>query len=93
MNKKDLIDAIASRCGTTKVAAGDMLDAALDAIAESLVNGDDVAIAGFGSFAVRSRDARTGRNPATGETIEIAASKSVAFKAASPLKKRLTGNA
>lgn len=93
MNKKDLIDAIAEDCEITKAAAGRALDAAINAIGASLTAGDEVAIAGFGTFSVRAREARTGRNPSTGEAIEIAASKSVGFKAASALKKQVAGNA
>ncbi len=86
MNKSDLIAAIANTAGLTKVDAGRALDATTGAITNALVSGDSVAITGFGSFLVRSRAARTGRNPQTGAAIQIAASKAAAFKAGKLLK-------
>ena len=66
--------------------AAGAVDGVLDAIQDALAKGDTVALTGFGTFSVRSRPARTGRNPATGESIEIAASKSPAFKAGKTLR-------
>ena len=86
MNKKDLIKAISEKLGTTQKAAGEQLEAILAVITETLVAGDEVKIIGFGTFSVSERAAREGRNPATGETIQIAASKSPKFKAAKALK-------
>ncbi len=86
MNKTELIAAIAEKAGLTKKDAERALNATIDAITESLAKGDKVQIAGLGSFEVKNREARTGRNPQTGETIQIAASKLPAFKAAKALK-------
>lgn len=86
MNKKMLIDKIAEKTGTTKKAAGEQLDAVLDVIKDSMIAGQDVKIVGFGTFSVKERAAREGRNPMTGETIQIAASKSPKFKASKALK-------
>jgi DNA-binding protein HU-beta len=89
MNKADLIDAVANRAGLSKVEAGRALDGALDAIAKALKKGDRVAVAGFGTFAVRQRAARVGRNPKTGAAIRIAAGRAPAFKAGKALKDAL----
>lgn len=86
MNKSDLIDAMAEAADVSKSAAGRALDALTDSIAVALKNGETVSILGFGTFSVKERSARTGRNPQTGATIEIAASKSPAFKAGKALK-------
>ncbi|WXT99429.1 MAG: DNA-binding protein HU-beta [Catillopecten margaritatus gill symbiont] len=86
MNKSDLIDAIASATELSKADAGRALNATTDAITGALSAGDNVAITGFGSFLVRDRAARTGRNPQTGAAIQIKASKSPAFKAGKALK-------
>jgi len=80
MNKTDLINVIADTTGSTKAAAGAALDAAIEGIANALKQGETVTIVGFGTFSVRERAARAGRNPQTGESIKIAASKSPAFK-------------
>ena len=74
MNKSQLIDKIADGADISKAAAGRALDAFIDAVGEALKEGDQVALVGFGTFAVRERAARSGRNPQTGATIEIAAS-------------------
>lgn len=87
MNKKELIDAAAAEADTTAAAAGRVIEAALAAIEGALAKGDAVAIAGFGTFEVRRREARTGRNPQTGAEIQIAASNAPAFKAAAALKR------
>ena len=86
MNKSDLVAAIADGSGLTKADAARALSATTGAISGALASGDNVAITGFGSFLVRQRAARTGRNPQTGATIQIAASKVPAFKAGKLLK-------
>ena len=86
MNKSQLIDKIADGADISKAAAGRALDAFIDAVGEALKAGDQVALVGFGTFAVRERAARSGRNPQTGATIEIAAGKVPAFKAGKALK-------
>jgi len=86
MNKSDLIDAIAEAADIPKAAAGRALEALTDSIAVALKNGDTVSIIGFGTFTVKERAARTGRNPQTGASIEIAASKTPSFKAGKALK-------
>lgn len=86
MNKSDLIDAIADSAGLSKADAGRALDGFVDAITGALKAGQSVSLVGFGTFSVRDRAARTGRNPRTGETIKIAASKNPAFKAGKALK-------
>ena len=86
MNKTELIVAIAEKAGLTKKDAESALNATINVITEALAKGDKVQIAGLGSFEVKNREARTGRNPQTGETIQIAASKLPAFKAAKALK-------
>ena len=89
MNKAELIEAVADATDTSKAEASRTLDAELDSNAGALSNGDSVALVGFGTFNVRERAARMGRNPATGETIQIAASKGVGFKAGKSLKDSL----
>lgn len=86
MNKSDLIDAIAESAGLSKADAGRALDGVVDSITGALKAGSAVSLVGFGTFSVRDRAARTGRNPRTGETIKIAASKNPAFKAGKALK-------
>ena len=86
MNKSDLIDAIADSAGLSKADAGRALDGFVDSITGALKAGQSVSLVGFGTFSVRDRAARTGRNPRTGETINIAASKNPAFKAGKALK-------
>ena len=81
MNKAQLTDAVAAATDTSKAEAGRAVEATLNAIAGSLSGGDSVSLVGFGTFNVRHRAARTGRNPQTGATIQIGASKSVGFKA------------
>ena len=89
MNKADLIDSVADATDMSKAEAGRALDAVLNGIAGALSQGDSVALVGFGTFNVRERAARMGRNPATGATIQIAASKCVGFKAGKALKDSL----
>lgn len=86
MNKADLINALAAKNAISKKDAEKAVNGVLDLIAEALKNGEKIQIMGFGSFEVKTRAARTGKNPATGETIKIAASKAVVFKAGKALK-------
>lgn len=86
MNKSELIAAIAAKTGETKKNAEASLNAFIDVVTESLVKGDKVQLVGFGSFEVRKRAARKGRNPQTKEEIKIPASKAPVFKAGKALK-------
>ena len=86
MNKSELIAAIAAKTGETKKSAEASLNAFIDVVTESLVKGDKVQLVGFGSFEVRKRAARKGRNPQTKEEIKIPASKAPVFKAGKALK-------
>ncbi len=86
MNKSELIDAIAANSGLSKADAGRALDGFTAAITSALAGGDSVSMVGFGTFAVKHRAARAGRNPRTGETIQIKASNNPAFKAGKGLK-------
>lgn len=86
MNKTELIDAMADSADISKAAAGRAFDAAVAAITDALKKGDQVSLIGFGTFKISERAARTGRNPQTGETIQIKASKSPSFKAGKALK-------
>ncbi|MBK6510902.1 MAG: HU family DNA-binding protein [Haliea sp.] len=89
MNKTELIDAIATAADLPKASAGRALDAMLDSITNELKMGDQVALVGFGTFSVKNRNARSGRNPQTGATIEIKASKVAGFKPGKGLKDAL----
>ncbi|MDH3948902.1 MAG: HU family DNA-binding protein [Gammaproteobacteria bacterium] len=86
MNKTELIDAVAEGADISKAAATRALDTVLDSISKSLANGDQVTLVGFGTFSVKDRAARTGRNPRTGEPIDIPAAKVPGFKAGKALK-------
>lgn len=86
MNKNDLIAAVADSTGMSKANAGQAVDATFDAITNALKAGDEVKVIGFGNFTVAKRAASTGRNPRTGETIQIAASKTPKFRAGKGLK-------
>ena len=86
MNKAELIDAIADSADLSKAAASRALDSAIDSITKALKKGDTVTLVGFGTFSVRKRAARAGRNPRTGESIKIKASKVPGFKAGKALK-------
>jgi len=86
MNKAELTDAVAARANLSKSDAGDAVDAVFDSIASALANGESVSLIGFGTFSISNRAARTGRNPRTGETIQIAASRAAKFKAGKALK-------
>lgn len=86
MNKTDLINAVSDKADLTKKEAGAAVDAVFESIQGSLQTGEKVQLIGFGNFEVRDRAARKGRNPQTGEEIEIPASKVPAFKAGKALK-------
>lgn len=86
MNKTDLINQVSELSGLSKKDAGKAVDAVFEAIGEALQSGDKVQLVGFGNFEVRERQARKGRNPQTGEEIDIAASKIPAFKTGKQLK-------
>ncbi len=86
MNKTDLVTAVATAADLSKADATLATDAVFDAITSALKNGDTVQLVGFGSFGITERAARDGRNPRTGETIKIAASKQPKFKAGKGLK-------
>lgn len=89
MNKSELVDAMAKSSGLTKKDSEAALKAFVENVSASLEKGEDVALIGFGTFSVGSRSARTGRNPKTGETITIPASKSPKFKAGKALKDKV----
>ncbi len=86
MNKSELIDAIASSADLSKASAGRALDAAIEAITGELKKGGQVSLVGFGTYSVKQRAARTGRNPQTGATIQIKAANIPSFKAGKALK-------
>lgn len=89
MNKAELIDQMAASADISKAAAARALDSMLDAITDSLKQSEQVVLVGFGTFAVKERAARTGRNPQTGAPIEIAAARIPSFKAGKALKDAL----
>jgi len=89
MNKSELIDAVAAATEDSKAGATRAVDAVLDTITDTLKSGGQVTLVGFGTFLVRDRAARTGRNPQTGAAIEIKASKAPAFKAGKAFKDAL----
>ena len=91
MNRTQLISAVAEKTGLKKKDAEIAVAAVLDAVEDSLVAGEKVQLFGFGNFSVEERAARQGRNPATGETITIAASKQIKFAPASVLKEKVNG--
>jgi DNA-binding protein HU-beta len=86
MNKGDLIEVVADDAGLSKADATRAVDAMIAAVTKALKGGKQVALVGFGTFAVKKRAARQGRNPRTGEAIQIAASKVPGFKAGKALK-------
>ena len=86
MNKTELIDAVAEAADLTKAESSRAVDAVVAAVTKALKDGDAVTLVGFGTFQVRDRAARSGRNPKTGATIKIAASKNPSFKAGKALK-------
>jgi DNA-binding protein HU-beta len=89
MTKNELAEQVAGRTGLAASQARGVLEEAIEAISSELAAGGEVALAGFGKFSVSHRAARQGRNPSTGQPIQIAASKAAKFSAASALKKRL----
>jgi len=89
MTKAELIDAVATNAKISKLTAGEAIDATFDSIAKAIKKSKRFQVPGFGTFTVRSRKARKGRNPQTGATITIRASRTVGFKAAPVLKKGL----
>ncbi len=86
MNKSELVDSIAAQADIPKAVAGRALDAMIESIGGALKEGDQVALVGFGTFLVKERAARTGRNPQTGEPIQIKAAKVPSFKPGKALK-------
>ena len=90
MTKSDLIDSLANRQGIPKQKAEEIVNSVFDDIVAALKNGDKVNISGFGTFSVSHRKARTGRNPKTGEAIQIASSRAAKFKAGKTLKESLS---
>ena len=86
MNKSELIDLVAEQSGLSRSDATTATEAVLNGIIDTLSKGDQVALTGFGTFSVRARAPRTGRNPQTGETIQIKASNSPGFKAGKAFK-------
>jgi len=91
MNKTELVNAVAESSGLTKADATKAVDGVFEAISDALKSGDDVRLVGFGTFNVTERKASTGRNPRTGEEIQIAASKQPKFKAGKGLKDAVNG--
>jgi nucleoid DNA-binding protein len=91
MNKTDLVNVIAAEAELTKKQAEAAVNATIDAIANALKSGDKVQLIGFGTFEVKATAAREGRNPKTGETIKIAATKKPAFSASKVLKDEING--
>ena len=87
MTKQEFVDQVADRAGLSKKDAAEAVDAFLDTVEDALRRGSDVSFSGFGKFSVSQRSAREGRNPATGERIQIAASKVPKFTAGAGLKK------
>lgn len=86
MNKSELVKSIATKSGLTAEQATQALNGLTETISETLAKGEEVALVGFGTFKVTDRKAKTGRNPATGETIQIPAKKAPVFKAGKALK-------
>jgi len=91
MNRKELIDVLATKTGSTKADAEHNIAALIEIITATLKKGDNISLVGFGSFEVRKRAARTGRNPQTGAALKIKAAKVPAFKAGATLKGAVNG--
>ncbi|MGB3931852.1 MAG: HU family DNA-binding protein [Sphingobium sp.] len=91
MNNSDLAENVAAQTGSTKADARKAVDAVFAAITEAVAKGEEISLNGFGKFKVKDTPARDGRNPATGETIKIAASKKLSFAPAKAVKDRLNG--
>lgn len=87
MNKADLVNSLAENTGLTKTKSNEVIDVIVSTISEALKNGDKVTLVGFGTFTTTQRDARKGRNPKTGETLEIPAKRVAKFKAGTELTK------
>lgn len=87
MNKADLVNSMAEKTGLTKTKSNEVIDVIVSTISEALKSGDKVTLVGFGTFTTTQRDARKGRNPKTGETIEIPAKRVAKFKAGTDLTK------
>lgn len=91
MNHAELSDSVATTLGLSKAEGKKAVDAVIAAITDAVVKGDEVSVSGFGKFKVKESPAREGRNPSTGATIQIAASKKLGFSAAKAVKDRLNG--
>lgn len=91
MNKNELIASVSDKCNLNKADAGAAVEAVLGSVQESLCAGNEVRLLGFGNFAVSDRKATTARNPRTGETVQVAASKAPKFKAGKALKDAVNG--
>ncbi len=91
MNKSQLVDAVADHASLTNADAAKAVEGVLETVAKSLADGEKVTIPGFGTFEARGRSARTGRNPQTGESLEVPATTVPAFKAGADLKRRVSG--
>ncbi|MDR5804911.1 HU family DNA-binding protein [Caballeronia sp. LZ001] len=91
MNKQELIDTVAAATGSTKAVTGEAIDAVIEAITKAVAKGDNLQLVGFGSFSQGARAARTGRNPSTGEVINIAAARTVKFTAGKAFKDAVNG--
>lgn len=91
MNNSDLAENVAAQTGSTKADARKAVDAVFAAITDAVAKGEEISLNGFGKFKVKDTPARGGRNPATGETIKIAASKKLSFAPAKAVKDRLNG--
>jgi DNA-binding protein HU-beta len=91
MTKNELAERVAGRTGLSASQARQVVEATIDVVSDELAGGGEVSLAGFGKFSVSHRAARQGRNPSTGQTIQIAASRAAKFSSASALKKRLNG--
>jgi len=89
MKKDDLVTFVSEKANITRKAAGETINAVLEGIASSLEQGDSISLIGFGSFKIVQRSAREGRNPRTGEKLQISASKAVKFTAGKALKQRV----
>ena len=89
MNKSELVDSIAEKSGLNQTQAADALNAMMESVGEALENNDTISLVGFGTFSVKDRKARTGRNPKTGDELQIPASRVPHFKAGKGLKDRL----
>ena len=92
MNKSELIDSIADKSGLNKTQAGDALNAVMESVGEALEAGESISLVGFGTFSVKDRKARTGRNPKTGEEVPVTPRRVVTYKASQKVKDRIAKN-